>query len=307
MHPAFSVIFFTVASGAGFGLMAVAAVVSRLGETRLDTRFVLAVGALALILAGAGLLSSFLHLGRPERAWRAFSQWRSSWLSREGVLAALTMPVAALFFLGWAAFDWGIWLRVLAVSLLVLATLTVFATAMIYRSLKPVRQWHNALVPPVYLALAAMSGLLAWNAVAAPFGMSVVWDAWLAAAACVVGLRLKLGYWRVIDRQQSASTVASATGLGSHGAVRAFDPPHTAENYLQAEMGYRVARKHAVKLRWIALLGGFTAPAILCLALPVAGAIPAFLLAIFGLLVERWLFFAEATHTAMLYYGADRV
>jgi len=24
-----------------------------------------------------------------------------------------------------------------------------------------------------------------------------------------------------------------------------------------------------------------------------------------GLLVERWLFFAEAEHVAMLYYGAD--
>ena len=94
MHPAFSVIFFTVASGAGFGLMAVAAGLSGLGGTRLDTRFVLAIGVLALLLAGFGLLSSLLHLGRPERAWRAVSQWRSSWLSREGVLALLTMPVA---------------------------------------------------------------------------------------------------------------------------------------------------------------------------------------------------------------------
>ena len=102
MHPTFSVIFFTVASGAGFGLMAVAAGLSGLGGTRLDTRFVLAIGILALVLAGLGLLSSLLHLGRPERAWRAVSQWRSSWLSREGVLALLTMPVAALFFLGWA-------------------------------------------------------------------------------------------------------------------------------------------------------------------------------------------------------------
>ena len=33
--------------------------------------------ALALLLITAGLLSSLKHLGRPERAWRALSQWRS--------------------------------------------------------------------------------------------------------------------------------------------------------------------------------------------------------------------------------------
>lgn len=307
MHPAFSVIFFTVASGAGFGLMAVAAGLSGLGGTRLDTRFVLAIGVLALLLAGFGLLSSLLHLGRPLRAWRAVSQWRSSWLSREGVLALLTMPVAALFFLGWAFFDWGAWLRLLGGSLLLLTGLTVFATAMIYRSLKPVRQWHHPLVPPIYLLLALMSGQLAWNAVATPLGLAVTSDGWVAAALCLAGLGLKLGYWHSIDRQQSASTIASATGLGRHGVVRAFDPPHTSENYLQAEMGYRVARKHAVKLRRIALLLGFVLPAGLSLAVPTFAAIPAFVLGLLGLFVERWLFFAEATHTAMLYYGADGV
>ena len=38
---------------------------------------------------------------------------------------------------------------------------------------------------------------------------------------------------------------------------------------------------------------------------PTAGAVPAFVaLAMAGVPIERWLFFAEATHTVMLYYGA---
>ena len=55
---------------------------------------------IALVLITAGLLSSTAHLGRPERAWRAFSQWRTSWLSREGVAAVFTYVPAGLFALG---------------------------------------------------------------------------------------------------------------------------------------------------------------------------------------------------------------
>ncbi len=56
---------------------------------------------LALVLIGGGLLSSTLHLGNPQRAWRALSQWRSSWLSREGVMAMLTF--VPLLWSAWAS------------------------------------------------------------------------------------------------------------------------------------------------------------------------------------------------------------
>ena len=51
---------------------------------------VIGVGVVTMALIGAGLISSTAHLGHPERAWRALSQWRSSWL-REGVLAVIVM------------------------------------------------------------------------------------------------------------------------------------------------------------------------------------------------------------------------
>jgi sulfite dehydrogenase (quinone) subunit SoeC len=89
-----------------------------------------------------------------------------------------------------------------------------------------------------------------------------------------------------------------------------LDPPHTQTNYLLSEMGYRIARKHALKLRWYAgLLGAVGAPLLTVLALLSRGALAsllALLAALFGLtgvLIERWLFFAEATHTVTLYYG----
>ena len=93
-----------------------------------------------------------------------------------------------------------------------------------------------------------------------------------------------------------------------------LEAPHTEENYLLKEMGFRIARKHRRRLRRIARLGGFTVPAVgslLALVLGgVAGEIVAGLglaSAALGLLAERWLFFAEAKHTVILYYGADAV
>ena len=84
-----------------------------------------------------------------------------------------------------------------------------------------------------------------------------------------------------------------------------------AVSYLLREMGFRVARKHAEKLRRFAFMGSFLIP--WCLAaftvdsdpwLRIPGAFVAVLVAMAGTLVERWLFFAEAKHTVMLYYGA---
>ena len=40
-----------------------------------------------------GLLSSVLHLANPKNAWRSFSRFRTSWLSREAVFAGRLTPV----------------------------------------------------------------------------------------------------------------------------------------------------------------------------------------------------------------------
>ena len=96
MHPAKSVIFFTTISGAGFGLIALLSLALSFGIAQFDiglfTAAIIAVG-----LSSAGLISSTFHLGNPQRAWRAFSQYQSSWLSREGVLSVLTLGCFVLW------------------------------------------------------------------------------------------------------------------------------------------------------------------------------------------------------------------
>jgi DMSO reductase anchor subunit len=179
-----------------------------------------------------------------------------------------------------------------------MAAITVVCTGMIYASLKPIRQWHNPYVLPIYLLAALFSGG------ACLAGVALFWHAspLLAYASVVVGavtLVAKLAYWRSIDAGTGARTPADATGLGKLGTVRSLDPPQSEENYLLREMGYRIARKHAARLRVIAVVLGFVAPIVLLPFVPPVAAVAVLL----GLLVERWLFFAEATHTITLYYG----
>jgi DMSO reductase anchor subunit/ferredoxin len=47
-----------------------------------------------LVLGVLAAALSLLHLGRPGRAWRALSNWRSSWLSREILAFSLFVPLA---------------------------------------------------------------------------------------------------------------------------------------------------------------------------------------------------------------------
>src|SRR5882762_5808075 len=101
MHPAFSVIFFTTASGAGYGLLALMSLLAALGRLPADRWFGLAGLGLGLVAVSVGLLSSTFHLGHPERAWRALSQWRTSWLSREGVASLATYIPAGVFGILW--------------------------------------------------------------------------------------------------------------------------------------------------------------------------------------------------------------
>ncbi|HZT48197.1 MAG TPA: DmsC/YnfH family molybdoenzyme membrane anchor subunit [Hyphomicrobiaceae bacterium] len=311
MHPAYSVIVFTTASGAGLGLIAWLALLGAAGAVPTERWLGLGGFALGFLLLGGGLLVSTAHLGRPERAWRAFSQWRTSWLSREGVMAVATCVPAALTAIGWVFLERADgFFALMAWLTAVCAVLTLLTTGMIYASLSTVRQWRQPLTMPIYIALGLASGALLLHLLLVLFGWRMTWPAWLAGACLAISAILKWAYWLRIDGEAREHTIETATGLGRLGKVRALEPPHTEPNYIMREMGYSVARKHALKLRRLALALAFWLPILLVLLSQAPGlAVPASLLAVAsttaGLLVERWLFFAEAEHVAMLYYGAE--
>ena len=315
MHPAKSVIFFTTASGAGYGLIVAFFIFDLIGLVPHSAALTVTVFVLAFALIISGLLSSTFHLGHPERAWRAVSQWRSSWLSREGVMAIFTFAPAGLYGLLRTVSGGELQVIVLFFGAIAAAAcvLTVYCTAMIYASLKPVRAWANGWTPLIYLILSIMTGLVLLNAMAFIFGFAGAPLAVATAITIAAGLAAKFLYWSHVDGDEDGSTLETATGLGSMGKVRLLEAPHSEANYLMKEMVFKIARKHAAKLRQIAIALGFVAPLVgVVLAWLVGGgmgvllALLAVALAAVGIYVERWLFFAEARHTVGLYYGATK-
>jgi sulfite dehydrogenase (quinone) subunit SoeC len=313
MRPALSIVFFTVSSGAGFSLLALLGVGAPLRLLPTSAGFGFAALAIAVLLAAGGLISSVFHLGRPERAWRALSQWRSSWLSREGVFSIFAFIPAAAFGVGWVFF--GITDGIVGLCAIVSAALsltTIYCTGMIYASLKPVHQWRNQWVVPNYFALGLMSACLILDFLTRLWADRSSGITLLSLIVVLAAWWMKERYWRGIATSSAASTVASATALGDRGRVRMFEAPHTEENYLLKEMGFRIARQHQNRLRGIARLAGFALPGLATLFVLLVSGVPGAILAglgvasaAVGLVVERWLFFAEAKHTVTLYYGGD--
>lgn len=289
MHAAPSVIVFTVLSGAGFGALAFLS----LGLPPVTSLSAFLLFGFGFALAVGGLVASTFHLGNPQRALRAFTQWRTSWLSREAWLSVAALVVigltaASTIFLGHRP-------ALLGALGAALALATVAATSMIYAQLATVPRWNTPLTPACFLA-ATLAG-----------GAIVGADA-RVAAALLLGLgALQLVAWRAGDGRFAARghTLATATGLGRIGRPRLFEPPHTGNNYLLREFVHTVGRKHATKLRLIALPAMSLLPALLLLVSDgLAPRALAFAVHLAGMAISRWLFFAEAEHVVGLYYGA---
>ncbi len=311
MHPALSVIFFTVASGAGFGLFSllyIADVFSLGGGFNREQLIIGGLMAMALIVMG--LLSSTLHLANPKNAWRAFNRFRTSWLSREGVFAVIFMPLALAYLLCiW--FDAPAILRIgVGFIVAVLAWITVFSTGMIYACLKTIRQWHTPLVPANYLALGYASGslLLLLGAVVAKLDTVP----YLAMSALIVSVAavLKAIYYFWIGSPSVTPTINTATGLTRAG-VKILDTGHTHGTFLTQEFGFQLARKRAGILRLAVFVVGFGVPGLMLISIfrqPDAlwAAAVALFAVMLGAAIERWLFFAEARHVVNLYHGAQR-
>ncbi|MDE2496627.1 MAG: dimethyl sulfoxide reductase anchor subunit [Xanthomonadaceae bacterium] len=309
MKPAFSVIFFTVMSGTGYGLWCLLGAALCLGAYPIAGNGVLVPLAFGFVLVTAGLLASTLHLGRPERAWRALSQWRSSWLSREGIASLATyLPMLVLAWLA-STGRTSDGVRIAGALLALCALVTLWCTANIYRSLKTIRAWRTRQVLPLYFAFALLSGglwLWTWLALSPYAVIGLAFPLALVALAVIAAV-IKTDYWRRIDAQP-ANTAGHATGLEMLGDVRAFEGPVTEESYLTREMAFVLARKHGTHLRRIALVLFAVLPVlgiVIALATGIAWvALPAAIACVAGLFVERWLFFAEARHAVAAFFPA---
>ncbi len=288
MHPAPSVIAFTTLSGLGFGLLFFLG----LGYPQVSGWNAFVFFFIAYALAVGGLLASTFHLGHPERAIKAFTQWKTSWLSREGWCAVLALNTLGIYYILVVVID--LPLGVLGVIGSLLSLATVFTTSMIYTQLRTIPRWNMKLTPVMFLSFSLAGGALLAGQIR------------VALVLLLIAALVQLAYWKQGDQAlaSSGTDMGTATGLGDCGAVRAFEPPHTGTNYLLREFVHVVGRKHAQKLRVISFSLAFVLPIILLL-LPFHHIFALLAVAshLAGIAVSRWLFFAQAEHVVGLYYG----
>ncbi len=288
MHPAPSVIFFTVFSGLGFGFLAWLGIgiPAPQGWAAFPYFFV------AFAMAVGGLIASTFHLGNPKNALKAFSQWRSSWLSREAWMAVLTLTAMGIF--AAANIFLNISMPPLGIVGAIMALITVYTTSMMYAQLKTVPRWNHWSTSLLFILLALGGG-----AILAADSLGTILFIGLAALT-------QIYVWDAGDKRftKRGHSIETATGLGDIGKVRMYEPPHSGTNYLLTEMVYVVARKHAIKLRIIAFTLAYVAPMLLAMISDRSFdlSIVALVAHIIGLLAQRWLFFAEAEHVVGLYY-----
>jgi len=309
MHPAISVIFFTVVSGAGYGLMALVALSILFNiDGGLNNEQVMMGGTLAMLLITLGLMSSSLHLANPKNAWRSMSRFRTSWLSREAVLAVSFYPMAALWLLQWYLdSDVSNFLTLVLTLLLLSGSIAVnFATGMLYASLKTIPQWHTSLVPANYIMLGMMLGSLLLTLLRLYYGLPVEQLLVINLGFIVTAGILKIMYFYWVGKP-SGPTINTATAF-TRATVRLFDVGHTSGTFLTDEFGYQVARFKILALRWVVYLGAFILPGtFVAYSLNLESLMVILLIAFAGVFVERWLFFAEARHVVTLYHGNQRV
>ena len=306
MHPAFSIVFFTTLAGCAQGLVVALAVAVLAGLT-LSPGFLGTALAVACGLLLGGLASSFLHLGRPERAWRAIMMWRTSWMSREVLLLPAFIGIVALWWLALRADVGAGWQWLLPLAAILGALLLWYCTAMIYACMRFIQEWAHPLTIINYTLIGLSSGLVLACALAAALG-----EAGLLRAAAPWALVATLVAWgtRAMALRRNAalkpkSTLQSATGIrNQHLVQKSMGMSAGSFNTREFFHGASQIALRQVKLTFQVL--GFALPAALLawglLGGPAWAWMLALLLQVPGLVAERWFFFAQAQHPQNLYY-----
>ena len=296
MKPAWSVILLTTQIGAAQGLFLVVFLLDFFKTP--PGQFILFSCGVSFLLLASGLIASFFHLGRPERAWRAASQWRTSWLSREVIVLPAFMAFVALY-------AWSVSLLAGAIAAVLCIALFI-CTAMIYSCLKFLQEWHSPFTLVNFFLLGSASGLtlaVPLAAIAHPqfVGPLALGAFGLAAVAWAVRITSLVRNARLRPK----STTASAIGV-AHPRIVQKAQGFMGGSYNTREFFHGRPDLLVRAVRWSFLLLLFPVPAWLLgwgggsLATFVA----AFVLQFTGLLAERWYFFAEARHPQNLYYQA---
>ena len=311
MKPDSAIIYFTVSSGTGYGMIIALLSIIFTNHINISINIKLLFAFISFFLIISGLLSSTIHLGHPLRAWRSLSQWKSSWLSREGLLAIITFLPLTAFYIIWVFSSNFILTYFFLLSSSALSLATVFCTAKIYSSIKAIPAWHNPLVTVIYLLNSLVMGSLFAFSLFYCFKIEVLFLSNSIIILSFSTLFIKILYWYSI-KKKSKSDISTATGLGNSKATSFFEGPHTGENFLTKEMINKINLNKSIILRISFCIFTYVTPAFYIFQnnnlitshyLKSITFIIISIIALLGMFIERYLFFIEAKHTVSLFYG----
>lgn len=317
MHPAFSVIFFTVTSGAGYGLIALLGLFQFLHfGIFLDKNTFFISALIAFLLFTMGLISSTFHLANPKNAWRAFMRFRTSWLAREGLLAILFYPFLFLYlYLTYIDYQIAnfILMQTYSFAIFIFAIVIIYCTGMIYACLKTIPQWNTLWTPVNYISIGVFLGSLIFFFILDFFNYEVDHYKFYLLLAIAFAFFMKLIYYfRIREPRHNIGQATNAAIKLKDTNVRLLDVGHTGSTFLTDEFGYKVASRKLLKIKLFAIISGFFIPFLLVyihsfIYENLIFCLTAIFLAFIGMVAERWLFFAQAKHVVNLYHGSQNV
>ena len=316
MHPAFSVIFFTVTSGAGYGLIALLCLFNFLyfGMLFDKTNFLIFSGV-SVALFTMGLISSTFHLANPKNAWRAFMRFRTSWLAREGLLAILFYPTLFLYLI-LIYFDfykeYFLIMQLYSIYIFFFAIVIIYCTGMIYACLKTIPQWNTIWTPINYITIGVYLGSLIFFLLLSINEYNISPYKPILLIVITLAFITKFTYYLSIKGPRHGIGQATNAAIKLKNTnVRLLDVGHTGGTFLTDEFGYNVAERKLLKIKWFSILAGFFIPFLLIYTYSylfenIFLCIFAVLLSFIGMIAERWLFFAQAKHVVNLYHGSQQ-
>ncbi|MCL2465050.1 MAG: dimethyl sulfoxide reductase anchor subunit [Micrococcales bacterium] len=195
-----------ICGGVGSGALAAMMLLAAVGDGRR------VVTALALVLMAGGLTAVWFEIGRPLRALNVYRNARTSWMTREAVIAGLAFVSGAVAVLS----DWpgGYWLAGL------FGFGFLYSQARILKANKGIPAWREAAIVPLIVTTDLVEGAalislcaLYWSAIA-PFSV--------LAIGLITLVFLRLVAWSGYDEWPGYLPQLRRLGAPT-GTLKAFD------------------------------------------------------------------------------------
>ncbi|MBI4686301.1 MAG: dimethyl sulfoxide reductase anchor subunit [Nitrospirae bacterium] len=269
-------------------------------------------GGIVLISTGIGMAASTLHLGNPQRSWRAVFRWQSSWLSREALFMGAFMGVAAMYFASFFLDIHGV-LRLGIGFIGIAAAMGLYvSSAMLYAKIRFIKEWANPFAVADFILLGLLSGGSVVFSILQYHGFIFLLFNYLLLLIGITSLTLKIFTYRFNANIYMPVGARHALGINNPD-IKLISTGSSYEYYNTKEFFYPV-KKEDVNMQRLSVILLLAVSVILwglINAVPQGEnnfilSISATILIISGRIIERRLFFIQGNHIQNLYYERFR-